>query len=243
MGVETVVAKEVSWLKAHERIVIVFLILAASVFAVNKIENVIASRDASRATVAEAALASQKATDAQLATQSAQMQAQYQAMVDGLTKQNAALSSAITARQSALQAQQGADAHLPVNGLATRIGALAGAPAGSVSSTDKSVSLTQTGAVAVAQTLEQVPVLQANLKDQTTVSSNLAKELDAANGLDVVLNKQVSALNLTIVDGDKACKAEVASVKAESRKKSKNWFLRGLAVGAGVTGFLLLHGV
>lgn len=231
MGVETVVAKEISWLKAHERIVIVFLVLLASVFAVNKIEDVVASRDAARATVAEAALASQKANDAQQATQTAQMQAQFQVMVDQLTKENIALAADVTARQGALQAQQGSDAHLPVSGLAQRIGTLASVPANSVSSSPAGVLLTQPGAVAVAQTLEQVPVLQADLKDETTIAANTQKELDGANGLTAQQAGQIVSLNKTIAAEDKDRKAEVDSVKADCRKSKRKWFVAGFITG------------
>ena len=220
-----------SWLLQHERLLIVLMVLLAGIFTVNKIENVIASRDAARATIAEQALVSQKTIDAQLAANTATITAQYQAMVVQLTNQNATLSKSITSRSAALQTQQGSDSQLPPSSLAQRVQELAAAPSGSVSAVGETVVLTQPGAVAVAQMLEEVPVLQANLNDTNQINTNLTKELVSANSLASAQSAQITGLKTELTDQVKADKAELASVKAKARKSKLRWFLIGVVTG------------
>ena len=220
-----------SWLLQHERLLIVLMVLLAGIFTVNKIENVIASRDATRATVAEQALVSQKAIDAQLASNTATINAQYQSLLETLNKQNATLANAITSRSAALTVQQGSDAKLPPSGLAQRIQELAAAPSGSVSAVGSTVVLEQPAAVAVVESLDSIPVLTSNLNDTKQIASNLTQELDKANVLGTALGAQVNGLNIQLKDSDTACKTEIASVKAKARKSKLRWFLIGVVTG------------
>ncbi|MGH7745479.1 MAG: hypothetical protein ACREQ5_11915, partial [Candidatus Dormibacteria bacterium] len=68
MGVITEVKYAESWLLKHERIVIVLLVLLFGAFGINKIENVIAARDAANAS----ALTQQVQVDKQNAAKTAQ---------------------------------------------------------------------------------------------------------------------------------------------------------------------------
>lgn len=228
---EQITTEVKSWLQKHERLLIVLMLALVSVFAVNKVENVVASRDAARATIAEQALVQQKTIDAQRDAETAAMSTRFQSLVDTLAKQNAALAADVTTRQDALQAQKGTDAHLPPSGLAQRLSSLAAAPSGSVSAVGETVVLTQPGAVAVAQTLEEVPVLQANLNDTNQINGNLTKENASCKDLVSAQAAQVSGLKTELVDQVKADKADLAKVKAEARKSKLRWFLVGLVTG------------
>jgi len=222
-----------SWLQRHERLLIVAMVLLAGSWGTNHLLNNLASKAETRAQIAEQALVLQKATDAQLAAQSAQVQAQYQAMVTQLTAQNQSLAKAVAERSAGLQQQQGNDSKLPLSALATRLESLGNAPAGSVSNTATTVILTQPGAIAVTQTLEEVPVLQANLKDTQQLADNSSKELAQSNLVIGSLNTQVAGLVLQGKDADAACKAEITAVKADARKSKIKWFKFGF-----ITGFL-----
>jgi len=223
--------KYITWFKAHERLLLVALVLLVGHYGVKHYLDNAASADKTKVDVAVAALASQKAVDVQLAAQTAQATAQYQTIVQALSVQNVALAKAVTERSAGLQQQRQIDSQLPVSGLAERIQALALMPPGSISITPTSVVLTQPGALSVASALESIPVLTQDVKDETQIADNRQLEVEKANSVVSSLTAQVSGLTLAGVDADKACKAEVASVKADARKSKLSWFKRGLVVG------------
>lgn len=233
--------RDASWIMRHERILIVALVLIAGSWGLQHFLNNAAAADKTKAVVAEQALLAAKATSAQQAAATAQIQAQYAIMVEQLTKQNQTLATAVGARQTALGTQQQANASLPLGSLANRLVALAQPPAGSVSNTETSVTLTQSGTLAVVNTLEQVPVLTANFNDEKKIADNLASELVSANALVTAQVTQVAGLNTQLADQVKADKAELASVKASARKSKLNWFKAGLVVGF-VGGIFVGHG-
>lgn len=227
----TVTSVTTSWLKLHEKLLIVVLCLGFGVFGLSKVYNVESARADEKYTAAQTALADAKANSAALATQSAVQAQQYQALVTALAAQNASLASAIASRQTALPVQQATDARLPLTDLATRLATLGQAPVGSVSVVGDKIDLTQLGAVAVTQTLEQVPVLQGNLADEIQIAQNKQQELEKSDLLADGLNAQIVGLNVQLTDQTKACTAQVAAVKAEGKKNSIKWFKRGFIVG------------
>ena len=219
------------WLKAHEKIVALALILLVGGWGYSKYADASASKAETRATVAEQTLAAQKAQDAQLAATVIQLTQQYQQLTATLAAQNSALATALAQRQSVVAQNQTNDAALGLPALANRIQTLGNAPEGSVSALGDKIELTHPGAVAVAQTMETLPALQANLKD--TQALLRATQVAKAAG-DKVIDAQateITGLNTAAVDQDKACKTQVAAVKAEGRKNSIKWFKRGFIVG------------
>jgi hypothetical protein len=223
------IENDVVWLKAHH--VLLFFVLVVVAFLGHRTINLLADRAQSRATIAEQALSTQKTQDNQLAVTVAQVQQQYQILVKQLSVQNASLANAVVSRSGALQVQQGSDTKLPPSGLAERIVALSNAPSGTVLAVGKTVVLTETGAVAVTQSLEELPVLKSNLNDINNINSNLTQELSKSTTLVTALDAQVTGLTLQVKDQDKACKTEIASVKAQARKSKLRWFGAGVIVG------------
>lgn len=232
-----------SWMQKHERIVIVSLVLAAGSWFGNHWIDARADHDNAAAAAAAQQLNDQKAKDAQLAAQVTQLNTQYQGIVAQLSAQNAALASAMQNRTVVLQQQQATDRTLPLPDLGNRWTALAGLAPGDLTASPTGITVTDTGARQTVETLEQVPVLTANLKDETTIADNRQTELTKANTLISGLNNQVDGLHTTISDEEKSCKAQVTAVKAEARKDKKNWFLRGLAIGAGIALTAVTHGL
>lgn len=227
----TPILTQISWLKAHERIVCLFLCLVVAGWIGNKYLDNAAARSETRATVAEQALASQKAQDAANASTVAQVTQQYAAIVQTLQAQNASLASSLAQRQASLVVAQKTDTTLALPDLANRLKTIGNAPDGSVSASGGQILLTQPGAVAVVQTLEEVPVLTSNLADQTTISSNFQAELVKANEVILDQTKQISGLNLTLTGETDTCKAQVAALTAKARRAKLRYFWVGVVAG------------
>jgi hypothetical protein len=229
-----------SWLQKHERIVIVSLVLLFGSLGIHHLLINQASAAAARATIAEQALAVAKSQSAQNAVQTAQVEAQYQALTETLTKQNAALAASVAARQVTLVQQQSANASLPVPELGKRLQALAGVKDADISADMDGVKLTPIGALTTVNSLETIPVLRADLADTKAVVANLTSEITVANNLIDTQGRQIVGLKSEIVVADTASKAEIASLKAQARKGKFNWFFRGVVVG--FVGGLVIHG-
>jgi hypothetical protein len=228
-----------SWLKHHERIVIVALVLLAGCWGYGRYAGIAASRAETRATVAEQALSAQQSQNSQNAAQIATLTQQYQQLTQALTVQNASLAASLAARQKAQAAAVATDATLAPADLATRLETLGQAPVGSVTVSGNEIAMTQLGAVAITQTLEAIAPLQANLRDTTATLQTAEATQAKADALIADQTKQIAGLNLAAVDADKVCKAQVAEVKATSRKNSLKWFVRGTVIG--FIGGLLVH--
>jgi hypothetical protein len=235
----TVTAVTQSWIKAHEKIVALALVLLVGGWGYGKYADASASKAEARASVAEATLAAQKTQDTQLAATVTQLTQQYQQLTSTLAAQNTTFALALAQRQAAVVQNQSNDATLGLPALANRLQTLGNAPTGSVTTQGDSVNLTHPGALAITDTLETIPALNADLTDTKAVLG--ATQAAKAAG-DKVIDAQIAeiaGLNLAATDADKACKAQVATVKAEGRRNSLKWFLRGAIVG--YIGGLLSH--
>ena len=220
-----------SWLRTHERLLALALVLLVGYFGLNHILDSRATAAEARASVAEQTLITQKAQDAQLATTVAQVTQQYQQLIVNLGVQNSALATSLAARQRAQATQIATDAHLPLNALATRLQSLGQAPLESVTVSQDKIELAQAGAVAVTQTLELLPVAQADLKDTQATLGATQGALTQANVVIADQVKQITGLNTALVLADNKDKADVAALKAEGRKNSAKWFFRGTVIG------------
>jgi hypothetical protein len=220
-----------SWLKRHERTVIVTLVLLAGSWGYAKYTDSAAVKAEARATVAEQTLVAQQTQNAQFAAQTAQVEQQYQGMLTALAAQNASLAQAVASRQASQKAQQAVDVTLPLPDLANRLKTLGNAPDGSVTTSGVQILLTQSGAVAVTQTLETIPALNADLKDTTALEQAEANAKAQGDLLIAEQGKQIIGLNLASVDASKVCTTQIAAVKAEANKAKRKWFIRGVIVG------------
>ena len=229
-----------SWLKTHERLIIVFLVLAFGTWGLRQYLGYQANVAKMHVTVMDQTLVAQKALDAQQAIHTAQTVSQYQNMVNTLAMQNATLAAAITSRNAGLGGQRATDTQLPLSTLGNRLQTLGNAPLGSVSNTGTTVTLTQPATLAVVETLEAVPVLSANLTNETTIAQNEAAEINKANGALAAQVNQINSLQITLTDQTKQCKLDIAAIKKVNRKQKLDWFLRGVVTG--FVGGLFVHG-
>ena len=221
---------ELSWLQRHERIVICALILGVGLWLGNKWLNYSAAD-----TQSKAAIAAQQATDAKQAAQQAnasaqQIAASYQETVRAQQAQITVLLNTIAQRDSQLKTDQSKIQTAPLTDVANQWQTAIGGQ-GDISATANGVSVTDAGARKTVTQLLELPVVKANLADETKVAEARQIELNDANKNITALNTQVMALNNQIAADDKSCKAQISEVKAEDRKHSRNWFIGGLISG------------
>jgi len=232
----TVAKNDLSWLQKHERIVIVAFVLLSGTFVCNKFLNWESSQKDSKVIALTAQVAQDKQNVENLAISASQAQAVYQTTLDAITKQNASLSAAVAQESSILAQRQRTDSQLPLPELAQRIEVLAPGTQGRITATSTGLSLDSTASVAVAQMLEQVPVLTAQLDNEAQIVQNTSQILDKANDLNGILSNQVSGLNKELADKSAQCTAEVAAEKVKTKKAFvkglKYGFVAGLAAGA-----------
>lgn len=228
MATETVASVGWTWLRAHERIVIVALCLAFGTFGISKFYDVTAARKDANYIAAQQIASEAQKNSAALALQAAQTQAQYAALVQALTAQNAALASSIAQRTASGNTQRAVDATLSTVELAGRWNVIAGTQ---VAVSGSTVLVQDTDAHKTVDMLEQVPVLTQNLAEETKIAQNLQLQAERSDTLTGMLNSQITGLNTQIDAQAKACTAQVAAVKAEGHKNSVKWFKRGFIVG------------
>ncbi len=218
-----------SWLKQHERLIIIFMVLIFSFFVLDKGLSVVASWEQHKATQAEKVLDAQKAkNDADLATAKG-MLSDYQTQLAADTKEIAALTTAQASRDKVVVVQQKADAAMPPSQLATRWQGLVGDSGVVPVATGYTVS--DSAALTTVQNLEQVPVLKADLADEQSKTAALQKDVASANDLIGQGKLVVNGLQLQLTDKDKACTAELNAEKAKARKSKLKWFGIGYVTG------------
>lgn len=220
------------YVKTHEKLLAICLGVALVWGVVGKIQTAIVNHDQKVYDARTAALQADSEKNAALASAAAQAAAAYQQQLTAATAQNAALEQQTITALAALSKQQATDKTLPPADLAARIVTLASLPAGAIApAPGNKFSVTNDGAVGIAQVLEKVPVLQTELQNTIEEKANSDKLLAAQTSRVDGLNLEITGLQTTAVDKDKACKADIALVKAEGRKGKRFWFKAGLVVG------------
>lgn len=226
----TTVSTTTSWLKQHETMVIVFLVLLFGGYMFSKYADMNSAKKDAQNVAAQQAAVEAKANTAAALLQASQTAAQYQAMVTALTQQNAALAQAVAQRNTVLATNTTKDAVAPLPDLLVRWNMLAGT---NVQVSGSNASVSDTDSRKTVTLLEQVPVLQANLNDETTVNGNLQKtiaEADVRFGAD---QNAIAKLNTQITVDANACNTAIGQVKADAKKSKWHFFKLGF-----ITGFL-----
>ena len=238
----TVAKNDASWLQRHERIVIVALVLCTGVFLGNKLLNYESAQKDAKVAALTFVVNQDKQTVANLALQAATAQAAYQTTLDAITKQNVALVQANAQELASLAQRQTADRVLPPSGLAQRLEVLVPATQGGVTTTTDSMTLNTNAAVSVVSALEQVPVLQNELNNETQVADNNRSALESASTVIADKTAQVAGLNKSLTDQQAHEAAAVAAEKVKTKKAWRSGFKWGFAAGAALVG-VLTHGL
>jgi small-conductance mechanosensitive channel len=220
-------------LNAHH-IVLYSVAIALALIGVYLIEARVADNATAKANAAEgkAELIAQQNKDFQ--TQVAQQVQQLVLQNAQLQQANQALSAQIAQTNAILAQQKKTDASLPPTELAKRIVTLA--PGGSITVQTNGYLVDQPEAIAIAQTLEEVPALSANVKALESENANLSTIIaNDSKTLDLEKQSHVSDVNSlnAVVAADKVV---LAATKAQCRKSKLKWFGIGF-----VSGFVARH--
>ena len=219
-----------TYVKAHERLVLAGIAAVLLWFAVGHVESIIAAHDNANLTQAKVVAQSQADKTAALAAQVEQQSAQYQALATKLDAQNAALVAANTQLATALAQRQKTDATLPPSGLAERWHQLVP----QVTTSDVSagqMTVNTPGVSATVQQLEQVPVLTAQVANQSKELGNAQNLLTASNRQVTTLNTDVGSLRVQLSDNAKVCDARVKVESDKVHKARRRWFVIGYVAG------------
>jgi hypothetical protein len=226
-----------TFLKAHEKLIILVLCLLVGWHFYAKAVSAWESYDQRKDNLAHAALAADVTTANQIATVNAQEAADYKVLAAQLAASNTALASARVTRAAATQTQQAADRTLPPTELATRWTTLLKMPPGTVlvepggKGVPDALVITPAGATETVLQLETVPMLQADLQDETTVATNYSTQVTSLERVNVGLNTQIDALDAEIITANAACVADKKLLVAKARKSKLHWFEAGVVVG------------
>ncbi len=220
-----------AYLKAHERLIVVVLLLLAGIFAYGKGLGFLTARDQRQYDSKAQVLQAQASADAALARQNAAAAQQYQQLAAQLAASNAALAQSQAQRNATVVVQQKTDAALPPADLALRWQQLLNLPTGSVQPVPGGFAATPSAAVDTVVALENVPVLEADLKDEQAVVANQDAQVKALIGLNAGLQQQVAGLGKDLADQRAADAAALKLAKAEARRSKFHWFGIGYVVG------------
>ncbi len=237
----TVTSVTTSWLKQHERLVCLALILAFGCFGVNKYFDHESTVKQAQATAAAQVSAADHANSLALASQSAQIAAQYASLVQTLSAENASLNASMTQRQAAQKTQVNVDTNLPMAGVSARWSVLLPMVTPSTPLTG-GLSLTAQQAHDTLAYIEEVPTCHENLGDETRLAANYKQEVEKSDLLATDLNSQILGLQKENADLVAKDVADVKACKARERKSKITWIKRALAIGFGLGLYAGAHG-
>lgn len=229
--VKTDISKLSTYLKAHEKLIILVLCLAAGIYAYQKAAGLIELHDQRVSDTARATLQAQVDTVKAQATVNAAAAQQYQQLAAQLAQSNASLASAIAQRNIITVKQQATDRTLAPADLAIRWAGLLHAPASDVQATPSGITVTSPVATETVVALDSIPGLEANLADEKTIAANGQTQITNLAGLNSGLNKQIDGLNVELIDQSKACTADKNLLIAKARKSKLKWFGAGFVAG------------
>lgn len=220
-----------SWLKQHETLLIVFIIVLASTFLLDKGEGIVGQWEQHKASIAAQQVANDKAKNDNDLTQAKQTLEDYKTILAKTESENAKLVVQQSERNQSLAAQQKTDATLPPSELANRWSNLADFGDNQIQDTSTGYLVSSEAALYTVQVLEKVPVLQKNLKDEQTKSANLQNDVNKANTLIDQGKVVVNGLQTQLQDQQKACNAQISAEKAKARKGHIKAFFIGFVTG------------
>ncbi|MEK7500261.1 MAG: hypothetical protein AAB649_06715, partial [Patescibacteria group bacterium] len=193
-----------------------------------------AQKENNAAIVAQQVLKQQVADNVKLAEIVRGNEQRYVQLLNTVTAQNQQLVNAMAARDRVTAQQQEANKTLPLPELAFRWQTLIKVPPTEIKNVNNELVVSPVAAVATVNQLEEIPRLEGNLADEKAQSAN-KDELIKEGTVNVTgLTGQVTGLKTEIVKQAVLNKAEQDKMKADQKKKSRNWFLRGLAIGGAV---------
>lgn len=220
-------AADWKWLTQH--LILLVIVAGLVIGSVYGVESIISSHDAARAAQDSAILAQQTATTKALQQQLQSDEAQWSQVQLQLVAQNTALAKEIDSRNQQIAQLVKTDATLSAEEAASKISTDLQAEPGEVTASGNNVSLDLPSARRVTSSLDELPVVQANLSDtqkqltnETAVATNA--QADAAQEKGVIASQTIQ-----LADSTKACNEQISTLKAQNRKSKIKSFLLGAA--------------
>jgi hypothetical protein len=226
------VEKDVSWLRTHERLIIILAVLLAAVYLGSLWMNHSSDSAVAANAIAQQDRKEQTAQNVEIAKQVIALQQQYQQMMVTLSAQNAAINSAINQRQIVVQQQQKVDQTLPLPDLAKRWEKLVDLQPSDIQATDKGLTVTDAGSRETVKVLETVPALKQEVKDTQQIVENKNAQVEGLTGLVTSRDTEIVGLKAEVSKADAACKTTLDLEKTKARKSKVKWFVGGVITGA-----------
>lgn len=222
----------VKWVKAHERLVIVAMVLALGAFGFSKWADKSAADAQAKAATAIQVAAVQHDADVKIAAAVAQQTALFNAAQQQHEQEIAQLVEAVASRDAASAKQISV-----VTQPKTTPEAVADLNAAYGATLPTPLTAEQAGSIPVVDLQQftvakiQATTLQGDLADTRKELDTTSQGLTQATALVGALQNQVTGLQTEIKDNDVAAKNEIAAIKKEARKDKIKWFKRGFIVG------------
>lgn len=227
--------QDISWAKAH--LLSLALIGALAYGGIYTVESLNARHDAANASKYAAILATQTQTVEEMKTRLSESEQRSAVIEQTLLAQNASLAKTLEQQNQQTQKQVQNDQSLDAQGAATRLSTQTGASTGEVTVSGANVVLDLPVTRRVVADLDTLVGTQADLK---TTQAQLANESQIAGTAQADAQAQkalVVAQQNQLADAQKACSAQIASIKADARRGKLKAFLFGaLTILAGVAG-------
>lgn len=226
-----------AFLRAHERILIIVFSVLVGLYFSGRVLTAWELYSQRSDNLAHAALQANVATANQIADSNAKQAADYKVLTLQLADSNRALSASQYKRDTSTQTQQTVDRTLPPNELATRWATLLKIAPESIQvepggkDGPDALVITPAGARETVVQLENIPTLQADLRDERAIAANKDTQITSLVGINGGLNKQVDALNVVNTSEVQACTADKNLLKAQARKSKLRWFGVGFVTG------------
>lgn len=230
--------KYLTWFRAHERLLIIALVLFVTAWGFNKYLDHDAMVRHDQAVVAQQTLKQQDAANKQLAAQIAELQKENDDKYVMLVQELNTLQANMDKRDAAAKAKI-VDVQKP------KTPPQAVADLSSAYQLPVPIVPTDTGAVVATEDLQlftetkiEADTAKADLQDTQKELVDTKDALQSSQTLVSGLQEQVTGLNEARKEDDAAHKAEVKELKAEARKSKRNWFIAGYVAGAATVTFL-----
>lgn len=223
------VTQDFNWLTHH--LILVGTIALLVFGAVYGVDTIIVQHDVAKNAEVQQILATQAVQTKAIEEQRASDEAAWQARDAQETALITQLAGVISERNFQLEKQKRVDATLTATDAAQRLIQQTNAQPSEITVQGENVLIDLPITRQVIARMDQLPVLQADLSDtqkqlgsETVVATNLQNDLDINKNL-------VLSLKTQLTDSDKACKAQIAVVKAKARRGKMKAFAAGFVSG------------
>jgi hypothetical protein len=223
------IESDLGWFKTH--IVLLAVIVVLTFGGIYGVETIIEKHDADNNSKWQAI---NQAQVAQVQSLSDKLASEEKDRIEENTRQTAILAqlaNTIAQRDKDTAAAVQKDTTLSASEAAQKIAQQTNAQAGEVTAQGDIIQLDLPVARTIASIADQLPAVKADLADtqkqltaETTIATNMQNNVVGEQEL-------IDAMKVQSQDAEKACKTQIADVKAKARKSKLRWFLVGLITG------------